>query len=301
MVDGNRQMQARLFVGVDGGGSRTRARVRADSGELLGEAEAEAGNARLPQGYEENIRACRLAIAAAGLGEDAMARVYAGFGLAGTQQDTDLKNILDRPHPFASLTVDTDAYAAWLGAFGGGDGAILILGTGSCGLAVIDGQRINVGGWGLDIADDGSGAALGRQAIRRALWALEGMAPLTPFAESVLADFGGEAQNATIWAAEAVPGDFAAYAPRTFDYAERGDELAVAVVTKTAVEATMLITRLRELGAQSVAMIGGLFPRILPCLNDSTRAVMVEPAADAADGAILMARRTLDGIGTGRE
>lgn len=99
MVDGNRQMQARLFVGVDGGGSRTRARVRADSGELLGEAEAEAGNARLPQGYEENIRACRLAIAAAGLGEDAMARVYAGFGLAGTQQDTDLKNILDRSPP----------------------------------------------------------------------------------------------------------------------------------------------------------------------------------------------------------
>ena len=294
-------MKGRLFIGVDGGGSRTRARLRDESGELLGEAEAEAGNARLPHGFEETIRACHLAFAAAGLGEDAMASVHAGFGLAGTQQDSDRQKVLDRLHPFASLTVDTDAYAAWLGAFGGGDGAILILGTGSCGLAVIDGERINVGGWGLDIADDGSGAALGRQAIRRALWALEGMAPLTPFAEDVLADFGREAQNATLWAAEAMPSDFATYAPRAFDYAERGDELAVGVVTESAAEATMLTNRLRELGAKSVAMIGGLFPRILPWLDGPTRAVMVEPAADAADGAILMARRALDGIGTGRQ
>jgi glucosamine kinase len=56
--------------------------------------------------------------------------------------------------------VDTDAYVAWYGAFEGGDGAILILGTGSCGLAVCGGQRLTIGGWGADIGDDGRLAAL---------------------------------------------------------------------------------------------------------------------------------------------
>ena len=293
-------MARRLFIGVDGGGSRTRARLRDEFGKLLGEAEAGPGNVRLPNGYEENIKVCGLALAAAGLGENELGRVHAGFGLAGAQQDSDLQDVLDRRHPFATLSVDTDAFAAWLGAFGGRDGAILILGTGSCGLAVINGKRTSVGGWGFDIADDGSGAALGQRAIRHALWALEGMAPCTPFAEDVLADFGREAQNATLWAADATPGDFAAYAPRAFDHAERGDELAVGVVRECADGATMLVDRLCGLGAKSVAMIGGLFPRILPWLDNSARLVMVEPSADAVEGAILMAQRAYKRIATGQ-
>ena len=70
--------------------------------------------------------------------------------------------VLAQPHPFASVVVDTDAYAAYLGACGRRDGAILIVGTGAAGLAVIAGERINVGGWGDDIADEGSGMMIGR-------------------------------------------------------------------------------------------------------------------------------------------
>ena len=294
-------MAEHLFLGVDGGGSRTRARLRDEAGRLLGEAEAGAGNARLGDaGFNEVMTACRRAVAVAGLGEDDLARIHAGFGLAGTQQDVDRQSVLDRDTPFAALTVDTDAYAAYLGAHRGRDGGILILGTGSCGLAVIGGRRINVGGWGADIGDDGSGMAIGRLAIRRSLWALEGMAPMTRLAEDVLAVFAGQGQNAVLWAAEATPGDFAAFAPRVFDHAEAGDELAEGVIEDAARDATMLIERLLELGSPSVAMIGSVFPRLLRWLPDRLGPLLVEPESDATDGAILMAQRSLEGIGTGR-
>jgi glucosamine kinase len=290
-----------LFLGIDGGGSKTRARIRDASGKLLGEGAAGPGNARLgDRAFNEIMKASRAAATAAGLGDADLSRVHAGFGLAGTQQDEDRDQIRDRPYPFASLVVDTDAYASYLGAFRGQDGAILILGTGSGGLAMVKGRRLNVGGWGADIADEGSGMAIGRLAIRKSLWALEGMAPLTPLADDILDAFDRSPPNAVIWAGKAVPGDFAAFAPRVFAHADRGDELAIGILRQTGEDAAMLIRRLIQLGAPEVAMIGGIFPHLFKWLPEDVKPKLVEPRGDALDGAILMAERALQGIGTGR-
>lgn len=294
-------MAGLIFLGVDGGGTHTRARIRNDAGALLGEGHAGPGNARLGDGaYREIMSACRQAIAAAGLDEAAVGSLHAGFGLAGTQQDPDRQFILDRDWPFASLIVDTDAYTSYLGAFAGADGAILILGTGSGGLASVGGSRLNVGGWGADIADEGSGMAIGRLAIRKSLWAHEGMAPLTPLAKRIMAEFDDSPPNAVLWAGNAIPGDYARFAPWVFEAAEAGDILAVDVIRAAASDAAMLIRRLLELGAPQVAMIGSVFPPLLKWLPGDITPKLIRPAADALDGAILMARRGLDGIGTGR-
>jgi glucosamine kinase len=294
-------MAGRLFLGIDGGGSKTRARLRDEAGALLGEGTAGPGNARLGDlAFNEIVKASRAAMAAAGFGDGDFARVHAGFGLAGTQQDPDRDAIRNRPYPFATPVVDTDAYSSYLGAFRGEDGAILILGTGSGGLAVVKGKRLNVGGWGADIADEGSGLSIGRLAIRKSLWALEGMAPLTPLADDILNEFDRNPANAVMWAGKAIPGDFAKFAPRVFDYAKKGDVLAIGILEETAAGATMLINRLLELGAPAVATIGGIFPHLYPWLSKDVQAHLIEPAGDAMDGAILMAERALRGIGTGR-
>lgn len=294
-------MAGHLFLGVDGGGSKTKARLRDERGLLLGEGAAGPGNARLGDAaFNDIMKACRIAVAAAGLGEGDLGGIHAGFGLAGTQQEPDRLSILNRPNPFASLVVDTDAYTAYLGAFRGGDGAILILGTGSGGLAVVKGKRLNVGGWGADIADDGSGMAIGRLAIRRSLWAFEGMAPWTPLAREIMEGFGNSPADAVIWAGKAIPGDYASYAPRVFEHASNGDELAIRVLQDAGADAGMLIRRLVELGAPKVAMIGSVFPHLLPWLPDDAKPYPIEPSGDALDGAILMAERALQGIGTGR-
>ncbi len=294
-------MAENLFIGVDGGGSHCRARLRDASGTLLGAGAAGPGNARLRMAaFREVMAACHQAIEAAGLGEGDFGRIHAGFALAGTQQDEDLQTVHAWPHPFASLVVDTDAYGSWLGAFGGEDGAILILGTGAAGTAVVDGRRMNVGGWGADVADDGSGMAIGRTALRRSLWALEGMAPMTPLAEDILSVFARDPQKMVIWAASATPGDFGSFAPRVFSHAEARDPMAVAILLEAAGDAARMINRLLDLGAPAVAMIGGIFPHLMPWLPPVLLPFLVEPQADAVDGAILMARRSLEGIGTGR-
>jgi glucosamine kinase len=290
-----------LFIGVDGGGSHCRARLRDASGTILGEGAAGAANARLHQAaFTEAMTACLQALKVAGLGEGEFDRVHAGLGLAGTQQDEDLQAVYSWPHPFASMVADTDAYASWLGAFGGRDGAILILGTGTAGLAVVDGQRTNVGGWGADIADDGSGMAIGRTALRRSLWALEGMSPMTPLAEDILSVFAHDPQKMVIWAGTATPGDLGSFAPRVFTHAEGRDPLAVQILLEAAGDAARIINRLLDIGAPAIAMIGGIFPHLLPWLPPVLVPYLVEPEADAADGAILMAQRALEGIGTGR-
>lgn len=289
-------MKEPLFLGVDGGATRTRARLRDSEGTLLGEGHGGASNALLKESaFAEVLKAARAAADQAGLGEDDLGRVHAGLGLAGTQQAWDRDFILAQPHPFASVVVDTDAYAAFLGACGDKDGAILIVGTGFAGLAIIGGKRTSVSGWGSEIADEGSSMMIGRNAIRRALWALEGMAPMTPLAEEVLDRFDRDAATAVEWAARATPGDYGSFAPMVFEHADRRDPLAMPIIEEAANDVCRAIRRLLELGAPSVAMIGGVFPQILPWLAPPFRSVCVEPQRDAADGAILMAQRALAG------
>lgn len=281
-----------LFIGVDGGATKCVARLRDAAGRLLGEGTGGPANARAREpAHAEVMAACRAAIAAAGVPDTELGRIRAGFGLAGVAQQPDRDFILSQPTPFASVVVDTDAYAAYMGAFDGDDGAILIVGTGVAGLAVVNGARLNVGGWGHQIGDEGSGMMIGRTAVRRALWALEGMAPMSPLAVEVLDRFDHHAPVAVTWADGATPKDFGSFAPLVFDHAERRDALAMPIVQEAAGDVARVITRLLELGAPQVAMIGSVFPRLLPWLPPPVAAVCIRPARDAADGAVRMAER----------
>lgn len=284
-----------LFVGIDGGGTNCRARIRDGRGALLGEGAGGAANARLdPKLVMGSIlTACAAAAGAAGLSQNELRRAHAGFGLAGAASGEVNGRLAREAHPFASITIDTDAYAAWLGAHQGGDGGILVLGTGSCGLAVIGGRRIYVGGWGAAVSDEASGQLLGREAIRRALWVHDGRAPTTPLAEAVLARFEGSADKIVAFATEALPADFARLAPLVFEHAERSDALALALLTEAAADATRILARLIEAGAPSVCLVGGLAPRLAPWLPPPIRQRLSPPRADAMDGAILMARAAL--------
>ena len=291
-------MTDQLFIGVDGGGTRTRSRLRDSGGRLLGEGSAGPGNARLGMpAFDEVMKACRQALAEAGLRESAFAKISAGFGLAGTAQEVHRQAVLRWPHPFRTLEVCTDAYAGWLGAFGGEDGAILIAGTGTCGLAVVGGKAIEVGGLGAEIGDEGSGMAIGRAAVRRSLWALEGRWPKSPLVEAVLSDkrINYDRAQAVVWGSEAIPGDFADFAPLVFDYADKGDPLAISIVDEAAADLARLARRLFELGAPRIGMIGKVFDRIVPRLPEDVAKALFKPERDAADGAILLAQLGLDG------
>jgi glucosamine kinase len=75
-----------------------------------------------------------------------------------------------------------------------------------------------------------------------------------------------------------------------FEYASRGDPLAVELVQETAEAATRIIDRLIAGGASAVSLIGGLAEPLMPWLPSRLREFLVAPQSDPLDGAILMAR-----------
>src|SRR5581483_8285331 len=123
------------FIGIDGGGTHCRARIRDSAGRLLGEGKGGPANARLgaATAMASVVEAARSATRAAGLADSALGLASAGLGLAGAIDEGRRKDLLAQPHPFPRVMLDTDAYIAWAGAHAGRDGGIIIIGTGSAG------------------------------------------------------------------------------------------------------------------------------------------------------------------------
>jgi glucosamine kinase len=284
-----------LFIGIDGGGTNCRARLRDASGRLLGEGRGGPANLRLGRETVMGsvLAACRAALAGAGLAEADLGRVHVGLGLAGAI-GAGAGDAFLAGHPFASAALGTDAHTAWLGAFRGGPGAILIVGTGSCGFGVFDGVPVQVGGWGNVISDEGSGGAIGREAVRRAVLALDGRAPATPLSEAILARFDRRPEAIVAFADAAKPADFAALTPEVFAHAAGGDPLGQAIIATAAADIAGIAARLLALGAPAIALLGGLAGPLRPHLAPAIGARLADPASDAMDGAILMARQALE-------
>jgi len=281
-----------LFIGIDGGGTHCRARIRDGAGRLLGEGTGGPSNLRLGPAVAmaSIVDAAKAAAAAGGLNEGDLTRASVGLGMAGAIDDGRNGALLAERHPFPRVAIDTDAYIAWLGAFAGADGAILIIGTGSAGLAVVKGRRFNVGGWGNVISDDASGNEIGKHAIRRALWAHDGMAPMTPLAEKILDRFDHQPPQIVTWADQARPTDFAQLAPLVLDYAAKGDAMAVAVIETAAEGAARIADRLLGVGAPGLCLLGGLAEPLKPWLPQRIQAKLVTAEGDAMEGALRLAR-----------
>jgi glucosamine kinase len=288
-------MPKHLLIGIDGGATRCLARIRDLNGNLLGEGEG--GPANIHSDFSiarESIHAAtKSALAAAGLDVSNLRRIHAGLGLAGAGVKTASNRLLAELTCFASIELETDAYVAWLGAHQGGDGGITILGTGSCGLAIVNSRRIAVAGWGPDVSDEAGGQRMGREALRRTLWAYDGRAERSGLTAAILTRFNGDPTQIVTFAAKASSADYARFAPLIFKYAAEQDPLAIALVKEAANAAANIIDALKAAGAPTVSLIGGLADPLGPWLPPRLCDFITPPQSDPADGAILMARRTL--------
>lgn len=293
-------MAGPLFIGIDGGATLCRSRIRDLDGNLLGEGAGGPANIHSNANLaRQSVRvACERALQTAGLDESSVPLLHVGLGLAGAGIKSACERFLSNNFHFSSVVLETDAYAAWLGAHQGEDGAIVILGTGSCGFGIVNGNRVSVAGWGANISDEAGGQRMGREALRRALWAYDGRVEQSELSIAILDQFKWEPSNIVSFASTATPADYAKFAPMVFKFAALQDTLAVKLVTEAAEAAEDIIATLKKAGAPAICLVGGLAEPLLPWLPMSIRNNLSQPKSDATDGSILMARRAFFKVDT---
>ncbi len=185
------------FIGIDGGGSKTTLLATNERGAT---SHLFSGTGVNPQ--RVGIDACvetltRLINTAYAALDGSALRVYAGLAGAGRpeQQQFIADGIRAALPPDTRVEVTHDANIALDAAFDGEAGTMIIAGTGSVLMArTPGGDRVQSGGWGYLLGDEGSGTALGLEAVRALCRALDG-GPQTSLVHSARGFFGFETRE----------------------------------------------------------------------------------------------------------
>jgi glucosamine kinase len=264
----------------------------------LGEAVAGPANIRLglETSFAAILQATQLCLKQAGLSPRDLSRITACLALAGASEPTDLAAARQLKHPFGRATITTDAHAACLGAHRGRDGGVVVVGTGTIGWAEHKGRQYRVGGWGLTVSDEGSGAWLGRELLRRVLWAHDGRIEPSHLTEAAFEQFHDDPHAIVRWASNASPRDFGAMAPLVVEHALRGDSIGIELIQMAASHIDSLAAQLLGLGVERLALVGGLAKPMNAWLSDTTKLHLTPPAGDALDGALQIARTSAESI-----
>lgn len=279
------------YVGIDGGGTSCRARIRNSAGSLIGEAKS--GSANILLGVDvamaSILQAIKEAALQGGLSESNFSQMHVGLALAGAEQKSAWKAFMEQHHPFASVTLNTDAYGACIGAHNGDNGAIMIAGTGSCGIYLQDGQQHVVGGREFPISDQGGGAVMGLHLIQQVLLAEDGIRAKTPLSEHVMAHFNNSIDEIVAWSKQAIPRDYGQFSPAIFEFSLQADPLALEMLQQTATDIEMFLMALNRRGATRICLMGSIAERIVKWLSPPVQQWIVEPQFDAIEGAIMFA------------
>lgn len=299
-----------LFLGVDGGGTRTRAVVTDGHGKELARAEGPAtlidqANPKATIGVVTHV--CRQALGNAGATPPARV-LWAGIAGAGNDPaQSEVCDALQGAGIADIVYVGTDAKAAFHDAFGDEAGILLISGTGSSALGRgSDGSTIRVGGWGNLLGDEGSGYAIGLSALRAVVKGEDGRRMKTALRDPLLEVLGVARPDELIaWVATATKAEVAALVPLVCERAESGDEVARTIV-ENAVEDLVahVLTVVKRLGPwpgrPAVALAGGLIDEGGPLRQRVSVAIgglLCQPrdrVVDAARGAADLALRSVE-------
>jgi N-acetylglucosamine kinase-like BadF-type ATPase len=261
-----------VVLGIDGGGTRTRASIVAGE-QLL--AHAESGSTKRlrvgAEAAEANLRALLKEVYAQA-GVTGVSAASAGVASATMPGVKEWITAVFREFGVARSEVVGDEVIALDAAFHGGPGILQIAGTGSNTIGrAPDGSRECAGGWSSRLGDEGSGYWIGVNSVRRALHAHDCEQP-SHVLEKVCEIWGTPSIDALVNLGDSTPGpDFAALAPAIYQLAEAGDPVALGVLRQASadlVEFVLLVrSKLRRKhaipGEVPVAWTGGVIEKML--------------------------------------
>lgn len=160
----------KYVIGIDGGGTKTLLKIADLKGNLLAVCEGGPSNIN-SQGreYVKNVLEDIIQLGIKKIKEDIEDCCSLCIGTAGVDRSEDKKIVEDIMRSIGiknKLIVTNDAETALYGGVSGGEGIIVISGTGSiCFGRNSSGEVCRAGGWGHILGDEGSGYDIGRRAL----------------------------------------------------------------------------------------------------------------------------------------
>lgn len=285
-----------MFVGVDGGGTQSTIRLEDAFGHLVAEKSGGPANIRLSvEGAWHSIETALNELLKP-LGLSSETQLYVGMGLAGSEVQEAYHAFLNKPHDFYQLVLTSDAHIACLGAHGGKNGSIIVIGTGVVGYQIENDQHTKIGGWGFPHDDEGGGAWLGLQAIKAVLRVIDGRAKPSLLTESILRHFESNPAKLILWTNAVNATGFASLAPLIIEAAHQKDPLAIQLLQKAALfidEIALSLIEQQSVQALQCTLIGGLAPFVSPFLCEEVQARLKAPEMSPAQGAILLMKKEL--------
>lgn len=261
-------------LGIDGGGSRTRGVLFQGSTEL---AYAETGTARVGTvGVVESAERilnlidelCRKA------GVENREIDSACIGLAGVWLKQEQQRTEQLIHFFArerkilleQLRVTSDAAIALEGALGGDPGIVLIVGTGTIAIGkTSDDEIVRCSGWGIELSDEGSGAWIGREALKAMVRSYDGRGEKTSFANIITELFPAvnpDEPRTLVAAFNERIFEYGTVAPMVMQCATEGDAVCSDIIDQAVVhlEENVSVLRQRYFEGKNVkvACLGGI-------------------------------------------
>lgn len=292
------------LIGVDGGGSGTRVRLaRAGAtpdAAYMDIGEGFAGPSALSQGIAPAWQAIGTAVAqafgAAGIAQPPLAAIAIGLGMSGVHNDSWAQAFSAANPGYGALVLHDDGYTTLVGAHGGQPGAVIALGTGSVGQALLaDGTQRAVGGWGFPSGDEGGGAWIGLAAANYIQQAMDGRLEGGALANAIIAQCGGTRAAIQDWLAGASATRFATLAPLVVRHAEDEEEAALEIMHSAGYEVDLMAAALDPDYALPLCLCGGLGAAMVPYLDADTVKLIVPPQGDSAAGALRLIAMHLQG------
>jgi N-acetylglucosamine kinase-like BadF-type ATPase len=244
-----------VFLGVDGGGSKTAFLLLNETGQIL--ARHVEGSAYHPEVGVDGVRSmlangCGAIVALAGL---RLADIdFAFFGIPAYGEDSRLQSRLDAlpsdALPAARYRCGNDMVCAWSGSLAGEDGLNVVAGTGSIVYGEYQGTRARAGGWGELFSDEGSAHWIAREGLGLFSRMSDGRSARGKLYELFRAHFNLDDDLdicAAIYGADAIQrSQFSRLAKVVTSAALAGDELARQIFSRGAGELAEMIDAARS-------------------------------------------------------
>ena len=302
-----------LYLGVDGGGTKTQISLMNESRQVRCEGFAGPSNP-LRVGVETAVTNILKAINQA-CDRDGVSRgdiTAATLGLAGVRR-ADLKQSVRESFRKRSgirkVEVVTDAEIALYATTQGKPGLVVIAGTGSVCLGKNEkGEMAIAGGWGPLAGDEGGGVGIAQQALHTIAKASDGRGVPTMLSQRASEYFrasGPENLIVAIYSPQVDNSRIAGFARLVVETAQDGDEIAIEILRDAGFElglaACAVIEKLKLKDARvPIGCVGSIFqagpiltePMTAKIHECASRAFLTEPAMPPAHAAALMALKT---------